>query len=163
MWLRTVYGDKAADMWKGIAPKILTVSKSWDEAYGLFTKGEAPLVLSYTTSQSYQGLSDKTERYKALVFPECKDWLSDRAVMLNKAPHPSAARLCQAWFLTTEAQNAIVTLGNSYGLTPSVQLPSNEADWPKLGPIAEALKAVSPEQYMEAKATLAKVEGASFK
>ena len=84
-------------------------------------------------------------------------------VVLNKAPHPNAARLFQAWFLTTEAQNAIVTLGNSYGLTPTVQLPANEADWPKLGPIAEALKAVSPEQYMEAKATLAKVVEASFK
>lgn len=84
-------------------------------------------------------------------------------VVLSKAPHPNAARLFQAWFLTPEAQNAIVTLGNSYGLTPTVQLPNNETDWPKLGPIADALKAVSPEQYMEAKGILAKVVEANFK
>ncbi len=70
LWLKTVYGDKASDAWKGLAPKILTVSKSWDEAYGLFTKGEAPLVLSYTTSEAYHVMEEKTDRYKALVFPE---------------------------------------------------------------------------------------------
>ncbi|MES1150984.1 MAG: thiamine ABC transporter substrate binding subunit [Dongia sp.] len=107
LWLRTVYGDKAADMWKGIAPKILTVSKSWDEAYGLFTKGEAPLVLSYTTSQSYHVLSDKTERYKALVFPEGNYMQIEVAGMLNTAPHPDLAKKFLQFLVSKDFQQAI--------------------------------------------------------
>jgi thiamine transport system substrate-binding protein len=107
LWLRTVYGDKAADMWKGIAPKILTVSKSWDEAYGLFTKGEAPLVLSYTTSQSYHVLSDKTDRYKALVFPEGNYMQIEVAGMLKTAPHPDLAKKFLQFLVSKDFQQAI--------------------------------------------------------
>ena len=43
LWIKQVYGDRAADVWRQLRPRILTVSKSWDEAYGLFLKGEAPI------------------------------------------------------------------------------------------------------------------------
>mgnify|MGYP002138654186 CR=1 FL=1 len=79
-------------------------------------------------------------------------------VVLKGAPHPKAAQLFQAWFLSTEAQNAIVTLGNSYGLTATVKLPDNEADWPKLPPIAAALKPVAPDQFIAARDALAELE-----
>ena len=49
---------------------MLTVTPGWSEAYGLFTKGEAPMVLSYTTSPAYHMIADETERYKALAFEE---------------------------------------------------------------------------------------------
>jgi thiamine transport system substrate-binding protein len=107
LWLKAVYGDKAADMWKGMAPKILTVSKSWDEAYGLFTKGEAPLVLSYTTSQSYHVLSDKTDRYKALVFPEGNYMQVEVAGMLKSAPHPDLAKKFLQFLVSKDFQQAI--------------------------------------------------------
>jgi len=106
-WMKAVYGDKAADAWKGMAPKILTVSKSWDEAYGLFTKGEAPLVLSYTTSQSYHVLSDKTDRYKALVFPEGNYMEVEVAGMLKTAPHPDLAKKFLQFLLSKDFQQAI--------------------------------------------------------
>ena len=48
-----IYGDKAADAWRKLAPKIVTVTQGWTEAYGLFLKGEADMVLSYTTSPAY--------------------------------------------------------------------------------------------------------------
>ena len=123
LWLKTVYGDKAGEMWKGIAPKILTVSKSWDEAYGLFTKGEAPLVLSYTTSQSYHVLSDKTDRYKALVFPEGNYMQIEVAGMLNAAPHPDLAKKFLQFLISKDFQQAIPETNWMYpvidGATPS--------------------------------------------
>jgi len=84
-------------------------------------------------------------------------------VVLKGAPHPKAARLFQAWFLSTEAQNAIVQLGNSYGLTATVSLPDNPADWPKLMPIAAALKPVPPDQFIPARDALRKAVEANFK
>jgi thiamine transport system substrate-binding protein len=70
LWMKQVYGDKAAEAWKKLSPRILTVAPGWSEAYALFTKGEAPMVLSYTTSPAYHVIAEGTERYKAASFAE---------------------------------------------------------------------------------------------
>ena len=70
LWMKSVYGEKAGEEWKKLAPKILTVTPGWSEAYGLFTKGEADMVLSYTTSPAYHMIAEKTERYQAANFEE---------------------------------------------------------------------------------------------
>ncbi|MGB3750249.1 MAG: thiamine ABC transporter substrate-binding protein, partial [Arcobacteraceae bacterium] len=45
LWVKSIYGDKAAEYWKRLAPHILTITKGWSESYGLFLKGEADMVL----------------------------------------------------------------------------------------------------------------------
>ncbi|MEM9549654.1 MAG: thiamine ABC transporter substrate-binding protein, partial [Pseudomonadota bacterium] len=50
LWVKDAYGDGAAEIWSGLADNIVTVTKGWSEAYGLFLDGEADMVLSYTTS-----------------------------------------------------------------------------------------------------------------
>jgi thiamine transport system substrate-binding protein len=70
LWMKSVFGDKAAEAWTKLRPRILTVTPGWSEAYGLFTKGEAPMVLSYTTSPAYHLIEEKTDRYKAAEFSE---------------------------------------------------------------------------------------------
>jgi thiamine transport system substrate-binding protein len=70
LWVKSVYGDKAPEAWAKLKAKVLTVTPGWSEAYGLFTKGEAPMVLSYTTSPAYHMVAEKTERYQAASFEE---------------------------------------------------------------------------------------------
>ncbi|MDR6631505.1 thiamine transport system substrate-binding protein [Phyllobacterium sp. 1468] len=70
LWVKSVYGDKAGEAWAKLKDRVLTVTPGWSEAYGLFTKGEAPMVLSYTTSPAYHVIAEKTERYKAAAFEE---------------------------------------------------------------------------------------------
>ncbi len=70
LWMKAVYGDKAGDAWKKLSPRILTTTPGWSEAYALFTKGEAPMVLSYTTSPAYHVIAESTDRYKAAAFAE---------------------------------------------------------------------------------------------
>ncbi|MBZ9654500.1 thiamine ABC transporter substrate binding subunit [Phyllobacterium sp. 2063] len=70
LWVKSVYGDKAGEAWGKLKDRVLTVTPGWSEAYGLFTKGEAPMVLSYTTSPAYHLVAEKTERYKAAAFAE---------------------------------------------------------------------------------------------
>jgi thiamine transport system substrate-binding protein len=70
LWVKSVYGDKAADAWAKLKDRVLTVTPGWSESYGLFTKGEAPMVLSYTTSPAYHMISEKTDRYQAASFSE---------------------------------------------------------------------------------------------
>lgn len=70
LWVKSVYGDQAPKAWAKLKGRVLTVTPGWSESYGLFTKGEAPMVLSYTTSPAYHIIADKTERYQAAPFAE---------------------------------------------------------------------------------------------
>jgi thiamine transport system substrate-binding protein len=70
LWVRSVYGEEAGAAWEKLRGRVLTVTPGWSEAYGLFTRGEAPMVLSYTTSPAYHMIADKTDRYQAAAFAE---------------------------------------------------------------------------------------------
>jgi len=70
LWMKAVYGDEAASAWAKLKGRVLTVTPGWSEAYGLFTSGEAPMVLSYTTSPAYHIIADGEDRYKAAAFSE---------------------------------------------------------------------------------------------
>lgn len=70
LWMKAVYGDRAADAWGRLRDKVLTVTPGWSESYGLFTSGEVPMVLSYTTSPAYHEIAEGTDRYKAAAFSE---------------------------------------------------------------------------------------------
>ena len=70
LWVKSVYGDNAAEAWTKLKRRVLTVTPGWSEAYGLFTKGEAEMVLSYTTSPAYHEVAENSERYQAAAFAE---------------------------------------------------------------------------------------------
>lgn len=70
LWMKAVYGDGAADAWKKLKERVLTVTPGWSESYGLLTSGEAPMVLSYTTSPAYHMIAENSERYQAASFAE---------------------------------------------------------------------------------------------
>ncbi len=70
LWMKKVYGDDVSIAWKKLSKKIVTVSKGWSEAYGLFLKGEAPMVLSYTTSPAYHIIAEDDQRFAAASFVE---------------------------------------------------------------------------------------------
>jgi thiamine transport system substrate-binding protein len=65
LWMKAVYGEEAEAAWERLRPRVLTVTPGWSEAYGLFTQGETPMVLSYTTSPAYHMIEEDTERYAA--------------------------------------------------------------------------------------------------
>jgi len=70
MWVKDAYGDEAPAIWAGLADNIVTVTKGWSEAYGLFLEGEADLVLSYTTSPAYHLIAENDAGKAAAVFDE---------------------------------------------------------------------------------------------
>lgn len=70
MWVKTAYGDEAPAIWAGLADNIVTVTKGWSEAYGLFLEGEADMVLSYTTSPAYHLIAEEDTSKAAASFDE---------------------------------------------------------------------------------------------
>ena len=70
-WTIAVYGEEGyLDFWKKLQPNLLAVTSGWSAAYGMFTKGETPMVLSYVTSPAYHLEYENTERFRAAVFSE---------------------------------------------------------------------------------------------
>ena len=71
LWVKAVYGDKADEAWAQLSDNILTTTKGWSEAYfSLFLAGEAPMVLSYSTSPAYHMAVEGTDQYQAASFEE---------------------------------------------------------------------------------------------
>ncbi len=70
LWMKKVYGNGADQAWAKLKPRIVTFTKGWSEAYGLFLKGEADMVLSYSTSPAYHVAAEKKTNYKAARFSE---------------------------------------------------------------------------------------------
>ena len=107
LWMKQVYGDKAADAWKKLKPRILTTTPGWSEAYGLFTKGEAPMVFSYVTSPAYHIEVEKTERYKAAAFKEGHYLQIEVAGAIASSPELPLAQKFLAFMLTPGFQDEI--------------------------------------------------------
>jgi len=114
LWVKEVLGDEAAGAWKNIAKKTLTVTKGWSEGYGLFLKGEAPLVLSYTTSPAYHQMMEKTDRYKALTFAEGNYLQIEVAARLKNSDQPELAQKFLAFLVSRSAQEKIPTTNWMY-------------------------------------------------
>jgi len=107
LWVKAVYGDQAADAWRKLGGRVLTVTPGWSEAYGLLTSGEAPMVLSYTTSPAYHIIAEQNERYQAASFSEGHYAQIEVAGITGKgAANPLAKRFME-FMLSPAFQDAI--------------------------------------------------------
>ncbi|SIO18495.1 thiamine ABC transporter substrate-binding protein [Vannielia litorea] len=107
MWVEALYGDKAGEAWARLAPKILTVTKGWSEAYGLFTEGEADMVLSFTTSPAYHIMAESDESKKAAIFEEGNYLYVELAARLAGTDQPELAQGFMDFILSEGFQQAI--------------------------------------------------------
>jgi thiamine transport system substrate-binding protein len=125
LWVRVIYGDKAPEAWAKLKGRVLTVTPGWSESYGLFTKGEAPMVLSYTTSPAYHMIAENTERYLAASFSE-GHYLQTEV----------------AGITTTGAKNPLAEKFMAFMLSPAFQDVIPETNW--MFPAAKTSKPLNP-------------------
>ncbi|WP_417524314.1 thiamine ABC transporter substrate binding subunit [Marinovum sp.] len=114
LWVQAVYGDDAEEAWAKLAPKIVTVTKGWSESYGLFTDGEADMVLSYTTSPAYHIIAEGDETKAAAIFPEGHYFMVELAAKLATTDNPELADQFMDYILTEEFQTMIPTTNWSF-------------------------------------------------
>jgi thiamine transport system substrate-binding protein len=123
-WVRAAYGDEAPAIWEGLADNVVTVTPGWSEAYGLFTEGEADLVLSYTTSPAYHLLAEGDASFRALTFEEGNYLQVEVAARLASSDVPDLAGAFLA-FMLSEGFQAAIPQGNWMypAVTPEAGLP----------------------------------------
>ncbi|NOZ31898.1 MAG: thiamine ABC transporter substrate binding subunit [Alphaproteobacteria bacterium] len=127
LWIKDVFGDKAPEIWAGLVPKIVTMTKSWSEAYNLFLLGEADMVLSYTTSPAFHLMVENDPGYAAARFDEGHYVQIEIAGILQSSPNKDLARRFLAWLISNPAQEIIPTTNWMYPVAP-IPLPEGYAN-----------------------------------
>ncbi len=124
MWVEAAYGPRASEIWEGLAPRIVTVSKGWSEAYGMFLEGEADMVLSYTTSPSYHIIAEEDATKKAATFEEGHYMQIEVAGIVASTDQPDLAASFMEFMVSDSFQSIIPTTNWMYpSVMPSAGVP----------------------------------------
>ena len=109
LWVKSIYGESSREAFEKLALKTLTVTKGWSESYGMFTEGEADMVLSYTTSPAYHIIAENDFSKSAAIFPEGHYFFTELAAMTNTSREPKLAKSFMEFILSETFQKMIPT------------------------------------------------------
>jgi len=114
LWVKEIYHDKSQAYWKKLSPYILTITKGWSEAYGLFLKGEADMVLSYTTSPAYHIVDENKTNYKTANFKEGHYTQIEVAAMVKSSKHKVLGKKFLEFLMSEKFAEIIPTANWAY-------------------------------------------------
>ncbi|MEI8025509.1 MAG: thiamine ABC transporter substrate-binding protein [Pseudomonadota bacterium] len=120
-FLSSTYGSRLPEKLKLLRNQTLTVTPGWSEAYSLFTKREAPLVISYTTSEFYHHIVEKSSRYRAALFSEHSINVEFAGVVKTTKNKPLATSFVD-FLLFPEAQKIIAQANWMYPMIPESEI-----------------------------------------
>ena len=125
LWVKEAYGQKAAAIWEGLSDNIVTVTPGWSEAYDMFLRGEADMVLSYTTSPAYHVIAEGDDSKVAAAFRE-GHYLQVEVAGKVAATDQGALADQFLSFITTEAFQSVIPETNWMypAVTPEGGLPA---------------------------------------
>ncbi|OIQ33807.1 MAG: thiamine ABC transporter substrate binding subunit [Roseobacter sp. MedPE-SWchi] len=124
MWVKAAYGAEAPAIWADLADNVVTVTKGWSEAYGLFLEGEADMVLSYTTSPAYHLIAEEDGSKAAASFAEGHYMQVEVAGILAGSDQPELAQEFMVFMVSEAFQSVIPTTNWMYpAVTPAAGLP----------------------------------------
>ena len=133
------------DYWKKLKPNLLTITSGWSEGYGLYTQGEASIVLSYDTSPAYHLHFENESRYKNLFFEGKAFAQIEFAGIINGTKNKKNAEACID-FILTEGFQALIPLNQfMYPVHPDAEVPEAFAEAGK----AEVLVSIDGETVSE--------------
>jgi thiamine transport system substrate-binding protein len=124
-WTKAAYGASWKDYWRRLRPSVLLLAPGWDQGYGLFTSGEAPLVVSYATSAAYHLEYEKTERYKALSFEGGSPRQVEVAGVLAESRRREYAERFMDFLISAECQRELPLTQWMYPVNPTIKLPDS--------------------------------------
>ncbi len=115
--------DGYLDYWRRLSPNILTITSGWSEGYGLYSQGEAPIVLSYESSPPYHIAFEDTDRYRNLILDDHGYAQIEVAGVLSGATNVENARRLIDFLLSVEFQREIPLNQFMYPVRADVELP----------------------------------------
>lgn len=114
LWVKSVFGAEAPAYWSALSDNVLTVTKGWSEAYGLFLDGEADMVLSYTTSPAYHLIAEEDDSKAAAPFSDGHYMQIEVAGKIASTDQDALADAFLDFMLSDAFQSAIPTTNWMY-------------------------------------------------
>ncbi len=125
LWVKSVYGAEAQDYWESLSDNVVTVTKGWSEAYGLFLEGESDMVLSYTTSPAYHLIAEDDDTKAAAAFADGHYMQIEIAGKVASTDQGDLADQFLDFMLSDDFQSAIPTTNWMYpAKVPAEGLPA---------------------------------------
>lgn len=142
VWTVAVFTEKGyLDYWKKLLPNILTITSGWDEAFGMLSKGEAPIMVSYATDAAYSQYYYRSNKYGVVIPSEGAYIQMEGVGILKGARHLTLAKRFMDFVLTDAFQKEIPLTQWMYPVT-DVPLPSVY----KYAPEIKKIVSVDPEE-----------------
>ncbi len=128
-------GRNYSEYWKKFRSNWLTLSPSWDDAYGLFLKGEAPFVWSYVSSEAYH-VAHQEKGFHALALKEGGPQQIEGAFMvLGGFPSDVERKIAQRFLshlISIEVQKSVPEKNWMFPVRKKVPLPPSYAKLPRV-------------------------------
>lgn len=121
-WTVAQFPDSYIDFWTKFTPNIFRMTNGWSEGWGFFTSGEAPLVISYTTSPAYNVIVEKETRFKTIIFPEGHIEQVEGFGLLKNAPNEKEAKIFMDFMLSEKAQSVLPETQWMYPSNKNIEL-----------------------------------------
>ena len=124
LWVKSAFGERAPEIWEGLNRRVVTVTKGWSEAYGMFLEGEADMVLSYTTSPAYHLIAEGDDTKAAAAFDEGHYMQVEVAGKVASSDQPELADKFLRFMVSDAFQSIIPTTNWMYpAVVPASGLP----------------------------------------
>jgi iron(III) transport system substrate-binding protein len=145
-WMAMLYSNKLpVDALEGIKANAVVVQDALPY-YQQITTGQLAM-LPWAAHSRYLGLKKAGAPVGFSATPGLAVVVLGATGIIKGAPHPNAAKLFSTWFLTPEAQKAIVELGNSVALLKGITYP---AGWPDAQALNTAVPQIPPGKVHQA-------------
>lgn len=125
VWSQLVFGPEFAQKWGAFSKNILTIPSGWDTAYGMFLKGEAPIVFGYLTSIAYHREKEKATPYRAMLFKDGHLLQIECAAVLKSSRNRKTAEAFVDFLLSRETQEAIPLKNWMFPANAKARLPES--------------------------------------
>ncbi len=109
VWVNQALSSKGniSEFWEKLAKHTVTIGKGWSETYGAYLKGEADLVLSYTTSPLYHQWYENDDKNVAAIFEEGHLVQVELAAILKSSSQKALAQQFLRFLHKPESQKII--------------------------------------------------------
>ena len=123
LWTIAVYGDDWLEYWQRLKENDVQIVKGWSEAWGAFSEGEYPLVLSYATSPAATVYYENNTNVGAVAFEEGNYLQIEGAGIVKGARNKELAKKFIEFLISEEAQEKLPLNQWMYPVNRNVQVP----------------------------------------
>ena len=129
------YGDDYLDYWADLQDNGVEVLGSWSDAYGAWSNGEAPMVVSYSTDQVFADESGANLEKHQVRFLNDQGYANPEGMAIfDGSSNAEAAREFMSFVLRPEVQGEIAVQNVQFPATETAEVPSDYAELAKEPP-----------------------------